>query len=192
MPGNPVWCATRRKGDRRTRRIPGHPTANPKLRAPPAQGVTTCIIAAPVAAAEPTQNIAEIAIANGNFTTLVTALSCTGLVPAVSDPNASLTVFAPTDSAFRKLGLTAKNICTLPKRLLTQILTYHVAGQELFAADVLASKRIKMLNGLYTFPSVRHGNAYLNGYSKIVATDIDASNGVVHVIDFVLIPYRLW
>lgn len=149
------------------------------------------IIAAPVAAA-PGQTIADIAIANGNFTTLVTALSCTGLVPAVSDPNASLTVFAPSDTAFRKLGLTARNICKLPKRLLTQILTYHVVGQELFAADVLSAKRIKMLNGLYTFPSVRRGNAYLNGYSRISATNIDASNGVIHVIDFVLIPYRLW
>jgi len=150
------------------------------------------IIAAPVAATEPQQNIAEIAISNGSFTTLVAALSCTGLVPAVSDPNASLTVFAPTDSAFKKLGLRASNVCMLPKSLLTKILTYHVAGQELFAADVLASKRITMLSGLYTFPSVRNGNAYLNLYSKITATNIDASNGVIHVIDSVLIPYRLW
>jgi len=152
------------------------------------------IVAGPAFAAEsPKQGtIADIAIANGNFTTLVAALSCTGLVPAVSDPHASLTVFAPTDSAFKKLGLTANNICRLPKSLLTKILTYHVAGQELFAKDVLAAKKIKMLSGLYTFPSVRNGNAYLNWYSKIVATDIDASNGVIHVIDHVLIPYRLW
>ncbi|MEO8208695.1 MAG: fasciclin domain-containing protein [Chloroflexota bacterium] len=149
------------------------------------------IIAAPVAAAEPQKNIAEIAIANGNFKTLVTALSCTGLVPAVSGAG-SLTVFAPTDSAFGKLGLNASNVCKLPKTLLTKILTYHVAGQELFAKDVLAASKIKMLNGLYTFPSVRNGNAYMNWYSKIVATDIDASNGVIHVIDRVLIPYRLW
>ncbi len=121
--------------------------------------VAVGMIAAPAAAAEPTQTIAEIAIANGNFKTLVAALGCTGLVPAVSDPAASLTVFAPTDTAFRKLGLTARNVCKLPKGLLTKILTYHVAGQELFAADVLASKRIKMLSGLYTFPSVRKGNA---------------------------------
>ena len=150
------------------------------------------ILGAPVAAAEPQKTIAEIAIANGNFTTLVAALSCTGLVPAVSDPNASLTVFAPTDSAFRKLGLTAGNICRIPKTLLTKILTYHVASKELFAKDVLASRKIQMLSGLYVFPSVRNGSAYLNWYSKIVATDIDASNGVIHVIDHVLIPYRFW
>jgi uncharacterized surface protein with fasciclin (FAS1) repeats len=148
------------------------------------------MLAVPASAAS--QNIAEIAVANGNFKTLVAALTCTGLVPAVADPAANLTVFAPTDTAFQKFGLTAKNICKLPKKLLTNILTYHVAGQELFAADVLASKRIKMLNGLYTYPSVRRGNAYLNLYAKISATNIDASNGVIHVLDSVLIPYRLW
>ena len=148
------------------------------------------LLAAPAAAAQPT--IAEIAIANGNFKTLVAALSCTGLVPAVSDPAASLTVFAPTDAAFGKLGLKPSNVCKLPKKILTKILTYHVVGQELFAADVLARKSITMLSGLKTFPSVRNGSAYLNWYAKISATDIDASNGVIHVIDRVLIPYRLW
>ena len=146
------------------------------------------IVAAPASASSNT--IADIAVGNGNFTTLVAALSCTGLVPAVADPAASLTVFAPTDKAFRKLGLTARNICRLPKGLLTKVLTYHVAPGELLAADVLASRKIKMLSGLYVFPSVRHGNAYLNRYAKISATDIVASNGVIHVIDSVLIPYR--
>ena len=149
-------------------------------------------VAVAPAAASTDDTIADIAIANGNFTTLVAALSCTGLVPAVSDPAASLTVFAPTDAAFGKLGLRASNICRLPKSLLTKILTYHVVGQELFAADVLAKSRIKMLSGLYTFPSVRNGNAYLNGYARISATNIDASNGVIHVLDRVLIPYRFW
>lgn len=144
------------------------------------------------ASAATDDTIADIAIANGNFTTLVAALSCTGLVPAVADPAANLTVFAPTDAAFRKLGLRAGNVCKLPKGLLTKILTYHVVGQELFAADVLSMRKIKMLDGLYTFPSVRRGGAYLNWYAKISATDIDASNGVIHVIDSVLIPYRFW
>lgn len=146
------------------------------------------ILSGPAAAAQPT--IAEIAVGNGNFKTLVAALSCTGLVPAVADPNANLTVFAPTDAAFRKLGLTEGNVCKLPKRILTEVLTYHVVGDELVASEVLASRRIQMLNGLYTFPSVRRGNAYLNVYARISATDIDASNGVVHVLDSALIPYR--
>ena len=148
------------------------------------------VIAAPVSAAEPT--IAEIAVGNADFETLVAALTCTDLVPAVADQSANLTVFAPTDAAFAKLGLKPGNVCKLPKRLLTKILTYHVVGEELFASDVLSKRRITMLNGLSTFPSVRNGNAYLNWYAKITATDIDASNGVIHVINNVLIPYRLW
>ena len=148
------------------------------------------VIAAPAAAATD-DTIADIAIAKGSFTTLVAALSCTGLVPAVADPAANLTVFAPTDAAFGKLGLRASNICKLPKGVLTKVLTYHVVGEELFAADVLAKRRIQMLSGLYTFPSVRNGNAYLNWYARITATDIDASNGVIHVLNNVLIPYRL-
>jgi uncharacterized surface protein with fasciclin (FAS1) repeats len=146
------------------------------------------IAAAPVSASPGT--IADIAVGNPDFSTLVTALSCTGLVPAVADPDAELTVFAPTNAAFRKFGLTAHNICKLPKRLLTQVLTYHVAPGELLASDVLAARRIEMLNGLKTFPSVRGGQAYLNWYARITATDIQASNGVIHVLNSVLIPYR--
>jgi len=149
------------------------------------------IIAGPAAASSP-GTIADVAVANGNFTTLVSALSCTGLVPAVADPTAKLTVFAPTDAAFGRLGLTAKNICRLPHGLLTKILTYHVAAGELYAKDVLSMKRIKMLDGLYTFPSVRNGNAYINAYAKIVLADVPASNGVIHVINNVLIPYWLF
>ncbi len=149
------------------------------------------IFAAPASASTP-GTIADVAIANGSFTTLVSALSCTGLVPAVADPNAKLTVFAPTDAAFGRLGLTAKNICRLPHGLLTKILTYHVAPGVLYAKDVLSMSRIKMLDGLYTFPSVRNGSAYINWYAKIVAADVQASNGVIHVVDHVLIPYWLF
>jgi transforming growth factor-beta-induced protein len=149
------------------------------------------IIAAPASASTP-GTIADVAIANGSFTTLVSALSCTGLVPAVADPNAHLTVFAPTDAAFGRFGLNAGNICRLPHGLLTKILTYHVAAGELYAKDVLGMSRIKMLDGLYTFPSVRHGSAYINRYAKIIAADVQASNGVIHVINNVLIPYWLF
>jgi uncharacterized surface protein with fasciclin (FAS1) repeats len=149
------------------------------------------IISGPVSAT-PAGTIADIAVANGSFTTLVAALSCTNLVGAVADPQANLTVFAPSDSAFAKLGLNARNICWLPKSILTNILTYHVAPGRLLASDVLAARRIPTLNGGYLYPSVRSGNAYLNLYSQIVATDIAASNGVIHVIDWVLIPARLF
>ena len=147
------------------------------------------VAAAPVAATGP-GTIADIASGNPNFTTLVAALVCTDLVGAVSDPDsAKLTVFAPTNDAFRKLGLTARNICRLPKTLLAKILTYHVAPGALLAEDVVSARKIQMLSGLYVYPSVRSSGAYLNWYSKITTTDIHASNGVIHVIDSVLIPY---
>ena len=149
------------------------------------------LFAAPASASTP-GTIADVAVANGNFTTLVSALSCTGLVPAVADPSAKLTVFAPTDAAFGRFGLNAGNVCRLPHGLLTKVLLYHVAAGELYAKDVLSTPRIKMLNGLYTFPSVRNGNAYVNRYAKIVAADVQASNGVIHVINNVLIPYWLF
>src|SRR5690349_20936421 len=127
------------------------------------------LIAGPATAAPAStvqsNTIADIAIANGNFTTLVAALSCTGLVPAVADPQANLTVFAPTDAAFAKFGLTTKNICILPKSLLSSILLYHVAPGRLYAADVLAARRIPTLNGGYLYPSVRGGSAYVNLYA---------------------------
>ena len=149
------------------------------------------VAAAPVAASGP-GTIAGIASGDARFTTLVTALGCTGLVNVakLADPLApKLTVFAPTNDAFRKLGLTARNICWLPQGLLTKILTYHVAPGALLAADVVSAKRIQMVSGLYVFPSVRPSGAYLNWYAKISTTDIHASNGVIHVIDSVLVPY---
>lgn len=148
------------------------------------------IFAAPVSAV-PNGTIAHIAVANGNFRTLVAALDCTGLVPAVADPQADLTVFAPTDAAFAKLGLNQRNVCWLPRNILTNILTYHVAPTSLSSSEVLAARRIPTLNGGSLYPSVRSGNAYLNLYAQITATDIVASNGVIHVIDWVLVPARL-
>ena len=152
--------------------------------------IVTGLIAGP-AAAVPQPTIADIAVANGNFTTLVAALGCTNLVGAVADRQASLTVFAPTDSAFARLGLNARNICWLPKNVLANILTYHVAPGTRFAAEVVSSGTIPTLNGGLLYPSVRNGSAYLNLYARIVQTDIAAANGVIHVIDSVLVPLRL-
>ena len=144
------------------------------------------------ASAATDDTIADIAIANGSFTTLVAALSCTGLVPAVADPGANLTVFAPTDAAFRKLGLRASNVCKLPKSLLTKISPTTSSVRSCSPRTCFRCARSRCCSRLYTFPSVRRSGAYLNWYAKISATDIDASNGVIHVIDRVLIPYRFW
>lgn len=131
------------------------------------------------AAAKPgDQTIAEIAVGNGNFTTLVAALSCTGLVPAVS-ADKQLTVFAPTDAAFAKLSLDASNVCSTPD--LSTILLYHVINGRQTSNSVMARSSYMTLSG------DRLTRTQL-GDAGIVATDISARNGIVHVIDSVLLP----
>ncbi len=137
--------------------------------------------------------IAEIAVANGGFTTLVQALSCTGLVGAVADPEAELTVFAPSDAAFAAAGLDAGNICNVfDTETLTTILLYHVVGERRPSPSVIngRNKQIEMLAGGSIFP-VGQRSLMINANNSavnIVAPDILASNGIIHVIDFVLLP----
>ena len=139
------------------------------------------------------KTIAELAIMNGNFNTLVTALSCTGLVPAVADEDAELTVFAPTDDAFAAAGLNPTNICSVfDTETLTTILLYHVVGERRPSPSVIngRNKSIEMLAGGSIFPdgkrslSIQANNSTVN----IVIPDVLASNGIVHAIDFVLLP----
>jgi transforming growth factor-beta-induced protein len=137
--------------------------------------------------------IAEIAVTNGNFNTLVAALSCTGLVGAVADPDAELTVFAPSDAAFELAGLNAMNICSsFDTETLTTILLYHVVGERRPSPSVVngKNKMISMLAGGAIYP-VGKGSLMINANNSavnIVDPDILASNGIIHVIDFVLLP----
>lgn len=143
-------------------------------------------LAAPVRAAEgPTIVGAALAVnaETGEFSTLIAAVVRAGLVDTLNGSR-QFTVFAPTDAAFAKLGLNADNIDTLPLDALTNILLYHVAPGERFAADVLGSTQVRMLNK--RFAAVGPG-ATIAG-ANIVATDIDVSNGVIHVVDSVLLP----
>ncbi|MEJ2297721.1 MAG: fasciclin domain-containing protein [Woeseiaceae bacterium] len=139
------------------------------------------------------QTIAEIAVTTPGFTTLVAALSCTDLVGAVADPDAELTVFAPTDQAFAALGLDATNICgTFDTATLTTILLYHVVGERRPSPSVIngRNKSIEMLAGGAIYP-VGQRSLTINANSStanIVAADILASNGIIHVIDYVLLP----
>jgi uncharacterized surface protein with fasciclin (FAS1) repeats len=131
---------------------------------------------------------------SGEFSTLIAALSCTGLVPAL-DGKGQYTVFAPTDAAFANLGLNKDNVCSaLPKDTLTSVLLYHVAPGERFSGDVVSSERIRTLSKGFLFPVLMDGSAYIRDGSsatsdaKIVAVDIEATNGVIHVIDHILLP----
>lgn len=149
---------------------------------------------APAAPAAPAQgplpgNIVEVAEANGNFTTLVTALQITGLDAALdgSQGPTRLTVFAPTDAAFNNLPPGVLSALIADPAALSEILLYHVAGGGLLASNVLAVPSIDMLNGQRTTISLQGGAPFID-QALIQITDLVCSNGVIHVIDAVLLP----
>jgi len=131
------------------------------------------------------KNLVETAIGAGGFNTLITAVKAAGLVETLSSPG-PFTVFAPTDEAFGKLpkGTIESLLKDLPK--LKSILTYHVVAGRVMAADVLKLKSAKTVQGA-TLP-IDASNGVKVGSAKVVETDIGTSNGVIHVIDTVLLP----
>jgi uncharacterized surface protein with fasciclin (FAS1) repeats len=150
----------------------------------------SAVFAAPASAAGSDLTIVETALAinadSGEFSTLIAAVVYTGLVPTLNGKG-QFTVFAPTDAAFAKLGLDAESIVTLPKKTVKNILLYHVARGERLSGDVVSSSRIRMMNKQFTYPSLMDGKAYIND-AMILAVDVPAKNGVIHVIDTVLMP----
>ena len=135
-----------------------------------------------------TMTIAEIAQADGNFDTLVEALTAANLVGTVNDPDASLTVFAPTDAAFEELGDAALNYLLNNPEILESTLLYHVvAGAELSSIDAIAAAgtSLTMANDDEATISLGETGLMIEG-ANIVTTDIVASNGIIHVIDVVL------
>lgn len=139
----------------------------------------------------PTKTIADIAVADARFSTLVAALSEADLVGAVADASADLTVFAPTNDAFAAaldaLGLTAAELLASPD--LADILLYHVVPGTFLAADVVAAAPFDAptLQGSTIGVTVA-GGVVLNGSVNVIITDVKAVNGVIHAIDFVLLP----
>ena len=153
--------------------------------------IAACALSAPVQskpASEP--SILEVALsvneASGEFSTLIAAVEYAGLADAL-DANRHFTVFAPTDAAFLELGLDASNITSLPVGDLTAILLYHLSPGDRFAEDVVEASRVRMLNKGFTIPSVSNGAVFIND-AQVLMPDIDCRNGVVHVIDAVLLP----
>ena len=135
-----------------------------------------------------TDNLAEVATKAGKFNTLVAAAKAAGLVPALVG-DTELTVFAPTDEAFAKLpeGTVANLLKPENKEQLASILKYHIVAGRVYSTDALAAKKAKTLEGNLIFIKVEDGAAKVND-AHLVATDIDASNGVIHVIDSVILP----
>jgi uncharacterized surface protein with fasciclin (FAS1) repeats len=136
--------------------------------------------------------IVDIAVADGRFTTLVAAVSAAGLVDALSA--GEWTVFAPTDDAFAKLGLNAGNIAsTFTTAELTDILLYHVLGAEVNSDKALTLLGdVRMGNGQLAGLKFFDGSIFVNDYAKVIIPDVDASNGVIHVVDTVILgPWPL-
>lgn len=151
--------------------------------------VLVLILAVPfVFADDSNQTIVDIAVGSEDFETLTAAVVATDLAGALS--GGSWTVFAPTDAAFAKLGLDETNIAdAFTKAELTDILLYHVLTAPVSSEEAKASQGdIVMGNGKIAGLKYFDGSLYLNDDSKVVAADILASNGVVHVVDTVILP----
>jgi len=131
-------------------------------------------------------NIVETAVAAGSFKTLVTAVKAAGLVEILSGPG-PFTVFAPTDDAFGKLPEGTVEALLKSTDKLKSILTYHVAAKKLMAEDVVEMETIMTVNGKSITVVVKDGKVMVDD-AMIIKTDIVCSNGVIHVIDGVIIP----
>jgi transforming growth factor-beta-induced protein len=148
---------------------------------------------APTAMPKPTEtlqpkDIVDTAVADGRFTTLVAAVTAAGLVDTLKGEG-PFTVFAPTDDAFAKLpAMTVENLLK-PENIeqLKSILLYHVVAGKVMAADVTKLESAETVLGKSVTIKLDMGNVYIND-AKVVLTDIETSNGVIHVIDTVLLP----
>lgn len=133
----------------------------------------------------PANDIVDTAVAAGSFDTLVTAVKAAGLVDTLKG-DGPFTVFAPTDEAFAKLPAGTLEALLADKEKLTAILTYHVVAGTNMAADVVGTSSFDTVQG--SSLNVDTSNGVMVGSANVVKTDIVTSNGVIHVIDTVLIP----
>lgn len=131
------------------------------------------------------KTVVDTAIAAGQFKTLVTAIQAAELVDTLNGTG-PFTVFAPTDEAFAKLPAGALDGLLKDKAKLKAVLTFHVVSGKVMAADVVKLKDAKTVNGQMVTIATKDG-VKVND-ATVVKTDIDASNGVIHVIDTVLMP----
>ena len=156
------------------------------------------IVAVPASAKNPmvggaamysTKNIVQNAVNSRDHTTLVAAVKAAGLVETLSSKG-PFTVFAPTTRAIAKLPAGTLDMLLKPenKAKLAGILTYHVVAGKVMAADVMKVKSAKSVQGGLIKVRVAGGKVMLNGTAKVAKTDIAADNGVIHVIDTVIMP----
>jgi uncharacterized surface protein with fasciclin (FAS1) repeats len=146
------------------------------------------MLAAAPARAQQTRDIVDTAVAAGPFTTLAKALTAADLVATLKGPG-PFTVFAPTDEAFAKLPPGTLDNLLKPENqaMLRRVLTYHVVAGKTLAADVVKVSSAKAVSGDALSIKVNSGTVMVDR-ARVVKTDIAASNGVIHVIDAVLLP----
>jgi uncharacterized surface protein with fasciclin (FAS1) repeats len=164
----------------------------PTSSAPMTPAATTPAATTP--AMSDSKDIVDTAVAAGEFTTLAAAVTAAGLVDTLKGPG-PFTVFAPTDSAFAKLPAgTVDELLKEPTGQLAEILKYHVVAGKVMAADVvkLDGQKVATVQGAELTVEVADGKVVLvdaaGNRINVVTTDVEASNGVIHVIDGVLLP----
>jgi uncharacterized surface protein with fasciclin (FAS1) repeats len=148
--------------------------------------VAVAVGASPASAARQDRDIVDTAAAAGDFTTLIKLVKRAGLVEALRQPG-PYTVFAPTDAAFAKVPKRKLDALWKHKKKLRSVLLYHVVGKKLTAAQIVHRKRARTLNGKKVRFRVRDSKVYVNR-ARVITADVAASNGVIHVINRVLLP----
>ena len=146
--------------------------------------IVTAVLALGLACAVQAKDIVDTAVAAGSFKTLAAALGAAGLVDTLKGAG-PFTVFAPTDEAFAKIPKADLDALLKDKAKLTSVLTYHVVAGKVMAADVKAGK-VKTVQGSELTVTTSYGVKV--DMSKVIKTDIVADNGVIHVIDTVILP----
>ena len=131
------------------------------------------------------KDIVDTAVSAGKFNTLVKAIKAGGLVETLKS-DGPFTVFAPTDDAFAKLPAGTLQSLLKNTKKLKAILTFHVVAGKVMASDVVKLKSVKTVHGNTISISTKNGVKVEN--AKVIATDIKASNGVIHIIDSVILP----
>jgi uncharacterized surface protein with fasciclin (FAS1) repeats len=155
-----------------------------------AVGATGAATAGSSPAASPRQaeaNIVQTAVQAGSFKTLVSLVKRAGLAKTLAGPG-PYTVLAPTDAAFKKVPKKTLKALLANKALLRKVLLYHVIAGEVRAEQVVTLKRAQTVAKQPIRISVRGGKVFLNGKTRVTATDVEATNGVIHVLNGVLIP----
>lgn len=141
-----------------------------------------------VAPVEAPKTVVDIAVGSPDHTTLVAAVTAAGLVETLSGPG-PFTIFAPTNAAFEALpaGTVEGLLKPESKDQLTSILTYHVVSGNVMAADLTDGQKVTTLNGQELTVSIANGVVKING-ATVVTADLAGSNGVIHVVDGVILP----